>query len=142
MTDSILKGKKLINPVRRMKPGEDIKYLLLIKVPNSDETFWEVIKGREEAYNYIKDNITIIDVDESFIVANKMKEINLDNMHSIYDFIKFVKNENDIVDEFDPDDYISNINNSSDIGVGLESGGNVFTGVAGSYESAEDKEEE
>ena len=47
MTDSILKGKKLISPVRRIKPGEDIKYLLLIKVPNSDETFWEIITGRE-----------------------------------------------------------------------------------------------
>lgn len=139
MTDSILNGKKLINPVRRIKPGEDIKYLLLIKVPNSDETFWEIITGREEAYNYIKNNIDTIDVDESYIIANKI-ELDLDSMHTIYGFIKFVKEKNDITDEFDIDDYISNINNSSDIGVGLESAGKIFTGIAGSYESDEDED--
>ena len=140
MTDSILKEKKLINPVRRIKPGENIKYLLLIKIPNSDETYWEIIEGREEAYNYIKDNITIIDVEESFIIANKMKEVNLDEMHTIYGFIQFVKRENNIVDEFDIDDYLSNIDNSSDIGVGLETGGQVFTGIAGSFESNDEDE--
>ena len=140
MTDSILEGKKLISPVRRIKPGEDIKYLLLIKVPNSDETFWEIITGREEAYNYIKNNIDTIDVEESFIVSNKM-EIDLDKMHTIYGFVNFVKEKNDIVDEFDIEDYLSNIDKSSDIGLGLETGGFVFTGVAGSYESDEDTEE-
>jgi len=138
MTDSI-QERKLINPVRRLKPGENIKYLLLIKMPNSDETFWEIIEGREEAYNYIKNNIDIIDTENSFIVANKMKEINLDNMHTIYDFVKFVKEKNDIVDEFDIDDYL-NIDNSSYIGVGLETGGQVFTGIAGTFESAEEDE--
>lgn len=139
MTDSILKERKLFNPVRRIKPGEDIKYLLLIKVPNSDETYWKIITGREEAYQYIKDNRADIDIEESFIVANKI-EIDLDRMHTIYGFIKFVKEKNDIVDEFDIDDYISDINNASDIGIGLESAGKVFTGVAGTYESADDNE--
>lgn len=139
MSDSILNGKKLYSPVRRIKPGEDIKYLLLVKVPNSDERFWEIITGREEAYNYIKNNIDVIDVDESYIIATKT-EVDLDNMHTIYGFVKFVKEKNDIVDEFDIDDYISNINNSSDIGVGLETAGQVFTGIAGSYESHEEEE--
>lgn len=139
MANSILEGKTLINPVRKIKPGEDIKYLLLIKVPNSDERFWEIIQGREDAYQYIKDNITVIDVEESFIIANKMKEIDLDRMHTIYGFVQFVKKENNIVDEFDIEDYISNIDNSSDIGVGLETGGQVFTGIAGSFESHEDE---
>lgn len=134
MSDSILQKKKLISVVRRIKPGEDIKYLLLIKVPNTDETYWEVITGRETAYEYIKNNITEIDVDNSFIIANKQKEIDLDNMHTIYGFVQFVKKENDIVDEFDIDDYIVNIDNSANIGVGLESKGNVFTGIAGSFE--------
>lgn len=134
MSDSILQKKKLISVVRRIKPGEDIKYLLLIKVPNTDETYWEIITGRETAYEYIKNNITEIDVDNSFIIANKQKEINLDDMHTIYGFVQFVKKENDIVDEFDIDDYIVNIDNSANIGVGLESKGNVFTGIAGSFE--------
>ena len=69
-----------------------------------------------------------------------MKEVDLDNMHTIYGFVKFVKQENNIVDEFDIDDYQLNIDNSSNIGVGLESGGQIFTGVAGSYESAEDED--
>lgn len=138
MSDSILQKKKLISVVRRIKPGEDIKYLLLIKVPNTDETYWEVITGRETAYEYIKNNITEIDVDNSFIIANKQKEIDLDNMHTIYGFVKFVKKENDIVDEFDIDDYIVNIDNSANIGVGLESKGNVFTGIAGSFEDDDD----
>lgn len=141
MTDSILNEKKLISPVRRIKPGENIKYLLLIKVPSSDETYWEIITGREEAYNYIKNNITEIEPEESFIIADKMKEINLDNMHTIYGFVKYVKEQNNIVDEFDIDDYKSNINNASDIGVGLETAGQVFTGIAGTYESAEDDDE-
>lgn len=136
-----LEGKKLISPVRRLKPGEDIKYLLLIKTPNSDEAFWEIIQGREEAYNYIKNNIDIIDVENSFIIANKMKEVDLDNLHTIYGFVKFVKQENNIVDEFDIDDYEMNVDRSSNIGVGLESAGMVFTGIAGSYESAEDDDE-
>ena len=131
-------GKKLISPVRKLKPGEEIKYLLLIKVPNSDETYWEIITGREEAYLYIKNNITEIDTENSYVIANKMKEVDLYNMHTIYGFIKFVKEKNDIVDEFDVDDYISNINNSSDIGIGLESGGHVFTGIAGSFYSDND----
>ncbi len=138
MSDSILQKKKLISVVRRIKPGEDIKYLLLIKVPNTDETYWEVITGRETAYEYIKNNITEIDVDNSFIIANKQKEIDLDNMHTIYGFVQFVKKENDIVDEFDIDDYIVNIDNSANIGVGLESKGNVFTGIAGSFEDDDD----
>ena len=137
--ESILQGKKLVNPVRRLKPGEDIKYLILIKMPNSDETFWDIVTGREQAYNYIKNNIEIIDVYESFIIANKMKEINLDNMNTVYDFVKFVKEKNDIVDEFDIDDYVSNINKASDIGVGLESEGRVFTGIAGTFTSDEDE---
>lgn len=137
MTNSI-EGKKLVSPVRRLKPGEDIKYLLLIKVPNSDETYWDIVEGREEAYKYIKDNIDSIDVEESFIIANKMKEINLDQMHTIYGFVKFVKEENNIVDEFDIDDYQMNIDTSTNIGIGLESAGQVFTGVAGSYTSADE----
>lgn len=140
MTDNNLEGKKLISPVRRMKPGENMKYLLLIKTPNSDETFWEIIEGREEAYEYIKSNIDIIDPDNSYIIANKLKDINLDNLHTIYNFVKFVKEQNNIVDEFDIDDYLSNINNSSYIGVGLETAGNVFTGVAGSFTAEDDDE--
>lgn len=141
MTDSILQGKKLISPVKRLKPGHGIKYLLLIKVPNSDERYWEIIEGREEAYEYIKNNIDTIDVEESFIIANKMKEVNLDELHTIYGFVKFVKEENNIVDEFDIDDYSMPQDTSSYIGIGLESAGNVFTGIAGTYESAIDDEE-
>lgn len=142
MTDSILQNKKLISPVKRLKPGHGIKYLLLIKVPNSDETYWEIIEDREEVYNYIKNNIDTIDVEESFIIANKMKEVDLDKLHTIYGFVKFVKEENNIVDEFDIDDYMisSRKDTSAYIGIGLESAGQVFTGVAGSYESAEDEE--
>lgn len=136
---------KLVSPVRRLKPGEDIKYILLIKVPNSDETYWEIIKGREEVYNYVKNNITEIDIENSYIIANKMKEIDIDSLHNIYDFIRFVKEANNIVDEFDIDDYYisSNINESSseDIGKGLESAGQVFTGIVGTFEVVNDDDD-
>lgn len=142
---TVLEGKKLVSPVRRLKPGEDIKYLLLIKLPGSDETYWEIIKGREEVYNYVKNNIADIDIENSYIIANKMKEVDLDSMHNIYDFIRFVKEANDIVDEFDIDDYYisSNISESdgSDIGRGLESAGNVFTGIVGSFEAINDDDD-
>ena len=71
MSNSILEGKKLISPVRRLKPGEGIKYLLLIKVPNSDERFWEIIEDREEVYNYIKNNIDIIDPEDLSLLLIK-----------------------------------------------------------------------
>lgn len=138
MSNSILEGKKLINPVRRIKPGENNRYLLLIKIPNSDETYWEFITGRENAYEYIKNNIIEIDVDESFIIVNKLKEIDFDRLHTIYGFVKYVKETDSIVDEFDIDDYVINIDTSVNIGVGLESQGQVFTGIADSFESADD----
>lgn len=131
--------RKMINPVRRMKPGEDIKYLLLIKVPGSDETYWEIITGREEAYEYIKNNIDTIDAEESYIIANDMK-IDLENMHKIIDFVKFVKEANDITDDFDIDDYNFGVDNSKNIGVGLETNGQVFTGIKGSYDYEDDDE--
>ena len=137
MSDSILQQKKLVSPVRRLKPGENIKYLLLIKLPESDESFWEIITGREEAYNYIKNNISSIDVEESYIIASETT-VDLDSLHTIYGFIKFVKEKNDIVDEFDIDDYLITNNNATDIGVGLESAGQVFTGIAGTFESDDD----
>lgn len=144
MTNNSILQTPLISAARKLKPGEDIKYLLLIKTPNSDETFWDIITGRETAYQYIKDNISIIDVENSFIIADGMKNINFNNMHTVYNFVKFVKEKNDIVDEFDIDDYGNNINNdnASDIGVGLESAGNIFTGIAGSFDSADDNDEE
>lgn len=132
MSDSILKQQKFVNPVHRYVPGEEITYLLLVKQINSDETFWEIIKGRVEAYDYIKNNIDIIDPEQSFIVANNTK-INLENMHTLYDFVKYVKKENDIVDEFDIDDWKPNVDTSMNIGIGLESAGSVFTGIAGSF---------
>ncbi len=142
MKDTILQETtKLRSVVRRLKPGEDIKYLLLIKVPDSDEQYWEIITGREEAYKYIKNNIAEIDLDYSFIIANGMKNINLENMHKIYDFVKFVKEENDISDEFDVDDYLTGVDTSYNIGEGLATGGNVFTGVSGSFESINDDDE-
>lgn len=141
-TSSILKEKKLQQVVRRIKPGEDIMYLLLIKVPGSDETFWEIITGREEAYNFIKDNIAEIDPNQSYIVASNT-EINLDNLHTVYDFVIFVKNKNNIVDEFDIDDYTYESSNGfENIGVGLESAGQVFTGIAGTFEEADNNTEE
>lgn len=136
-----MEERKLISPVRKLKPGENIKYLLLIKFPQSDDGYWTIIEGRENAYQYIKDNITEIDLEESYVIANKMKEIDLDNMHTMLGFVNFVKEANDIVDEFDVNDYLSNIDNSIDIGVGLESAGNVFTGIAGSYLSVEENDD-
>lgn len=137
--------KKLISPVRRLNPGEDIKYLLLIKNPDTDETYWTIITGREEAYNYIKNNIGEIDVDNSYIIANKMKEIDLDSLHSIYGFVNYVKKENNIIDEFDIDDYLINQNVStsdpSEIGKGLESAGRVFTGLVDSFEAIDDDDD-
>lgn len=143
MADSILQGKKLIHPIRRIKPGENTRYLILVKNPESDETFWEFITGREEVYKYIRDNIDIIDPLKSYIFANKMKEIDFDNLHTIYDFTKWVKEKNNIEDDFDIEEYVinnnSNIDNVTNIGVGLETRGNTFIGVAGSFYSDDDK---
>lgn len=144
MPNNSILQKPLVSAARKLKPGENIKYLLLIKIPDSDDTFWEIIKGRELAYDYIKNNIDQIEVDQSFIIANGMKNIDFDNMHTIYNFVKFVKQENNIVDDFDIEDYTSgdnniNINNPSDIGIGLESAGKTFTGIAGTFDSNENE---
>lgn len=143
MNESIFNKKQsTVSPIRKMIPGEDKRYILLIKCINSDETYWEMIKGRLEAYNYIKENIEDIDIDNSYIIVHGQERINFDNMHNLYLFMKDAREKNNIEDGFDIDDYSSFSDDEykipaqeSDIDYS-----NVFTGVAGSFEDANEEE--
>lgn len=85
------------------KHPEDRQYLICIKAkPGSGETdSWDIVIGRTEAYNYIKDNIDYIDIEHSFILVESLP---LEKRASIYAFMKHVGDFYE--DSFDIEDYI------------------------------------
>lgn len=85
------------------KHPEDRQYLICIrtKVDSGTEDFWDIVIGRTEAYEYIKSNIDLIDLERSFILVETLP---LDKRQSIYAFMKHV--EEFYSDNFDIEDYI------------------------------------
>ena len=79
-----------------------------IQTPYRD---WELVTGRQAAYDYIKSMIendyVIINVEESKIIVNS-ENVKITDGVSIYDFMKTMKDNNKIIDytSFDIEDYI------------------------------------
>jgi hypothetical protein len=65
---------------------------------------WELITGRKQLYEFIKGLIETLNLDESFILADK--EI-LNNRLTVYEFMKYVVEEQKLYpdDNFNIDDY-------------------------------------
>lgn len=84
-------------------------YLVLLE--DTEESFrdWQIITGRQEAYDYIKGMIEgqefgCIDVEKSMIVVNTLT---IDKAITIYEFMKEMKLKDKVIDytSFDIDDY-------------------------------------
>ena len=89
---------------------ETKQYIILysdIGGDESDSEFpfrWEACQGRQNAYDYIKSNAAVIDIDKSIIVV---EDVPIKDCLTVRQFVKFLKNSN-MVDEYDGfeiDDY-------------------------------------
>ena len=85
----------------RTKSHEEKQYLICIAAKPGDYDLWEIVIGRTNAYEFIKDNIDIIDFDRSFILV---EDCNLNQRKSIYAFVKYVQDLYN--DGFDIEEYI------------------------------------
>ena len=80
---------------------ENKVYLLCIAGKDGADDSWELITGRTELYETIKNSIDFIDLDRSFVLVESAK---LENRKSIVAFMKYA--EQFFQDSFDIDDYI------------------------------------
>lgn len=85
----------------KKKNPEDRQYLICISAKDGEDDSWQIITGRTNAYEYLKDNIDFINFDESFILV---ESCTLEQRKSIYAFLKHV--EQFYEDSFDVDDYV------------------------------------
>lgn len=88
-------------------PDLDKEYLICFKYGTDEEgevNDWKLIAGRKNLYKFIKDMIETMDIDESFIVADKTA---LEKRISVYDFMKLVIEGQNLYpdDNFNIDDY-------------------------------------
>lgn len=103
----IKEDKNLSSSISPSDP-ELIEYVILftdIGYESEDEPFrWIKIQGRSRAYQSIKDNATMINIDQSFIIA---ETVALKDALSIREFCEYLKNAEviDPNDDFDINDY-------------------------------------
>ena len=83
------------------KHPEDRQYLICIRSKSGAQDIWEIVLGRTEAYEYIKENIDDINLEHSFILVESLP---LEKRASIYAFMKHV--ESLYLDNFDIEDYV------------------------------------
>ena len=111
--------QKALKSEERRKKGDEYKYLILLSGEYKDsdgEVYkdWGIVKGRQKAYDYIKDILlaqddldtdVIIDVSESFIIAQppviteSTPRITFENMLSVYQFMRRMLIDGLVVDE-------------------------------------------
>ena len=85
-----------------IKNNPELKeYLLCIAGKDGADDTWEMITGRTELYETIKNNIEWIDLERSFVLLSTAK---LENRKSIVAFMKYC--ERFFNDSFDIEDYI------------------------------------
>lgn len=96
------KMTEMVTIVDNGKSKEEKEYLMCIRYL-SDDYEWDIIKGRKNAYEYIKDIAEYIDLDDSFVLV---ETLTLDKRINVYKFMKHVQNSYD--DGFDINDVIIN----------------------------------
>lgn len=103
----IKQDKDLAQSISPSNP-ELIEYVILftdIGYESEDEPFrWIKVQGRSNAYQSIKDNATMINVDASFILA---ESVALKDALSVREFCEYLRNANvlDEDDDFNINDY-------------------------------------
>ena len=83
------------------KDKEHKEYLICITFISDGDYEWNIIKGRKNTYEYIKDMIEYIDVDESFVLV---EHLTLDKRISVYKFMKYAQDSYN--DGFDIDEVV------------------------------------
>ena len=100
-------GKKVLEEITPVDP-EKRQYVLLMKCIDNNVEFyqWESMEGRTETYNYIVDNIDILNIypEESFVLT---ENVALKDALTIAEFIRYLKNS-ELVEEdgFNIEEYI------------------------------------
>lgn len=93
---------KVINEIAPEDP-EQKQYILLytdLGYEDGDKEFplrWEAVQGRTNAYESIKSNAAVIDVDKSIVIV---ENVSIKDCLSIRQFVNYIKNA-DMVDKFD-----------------------------------------
>lgn len=92
------------------------EYLLLLTMkddePDSAERTWEVIKGRENLYVYIRQNLDNFYITKSYVLVEKST---LEEMITVREFMKHCEDIDDLRDDnFDIDDYLDEEDDDDD----------------------------
>lgn len=94
--------KEMVKIVKdEVKTPEEKQYLICIRGKDGGADEWNIVEGRTEAYEYIKDSIEYIDLEKSFILVENLP---LAKRKSIFAFMKYVQDNYE--DGFDIEDYI------------------------------------
>lgn len=101
---------KVINEIAPEDP-EQKQYIILytdLGYENSDEEFplrWEAVQGRKTAYDTIKANASVIDIDKSIVLA---ETVAFKDSLTVREFVNYLKNSDYIDDDgFDINDFSS-----------------------------------
>lgn len=104
-------NEQQLTPFVKVVKQDPNNTLYLICLRGTEEDIWNIVEGREAAYEYIKDNIDGVIIEESFILAENQP---LRKRKDIYTYMKYVEKFFPD-DRFDIDDYIINNNNEDRI---------------------------
>ena len=75
-------------------------FLILLIYEEDESRYWEICEDRQSAYDFIKDNIKAIDVDNSRVIS---ETVSFANDISVADFVLHVLETGKIIDEgYDP----------------------------------------
>lgn len=95
--------KEMVTIVKdQKKTPEEKQYLICIRGKDGGTDEWNILEGRTDAYEYIKNNIEYIDLDTSFILVENLP---LAKRKSIFAFMKYVQDNYE--DGFDIEDYVN-----------------------------------
>lgn len=99
--------EKVINEIAPEDP-EQKQYILLYTDLGYDENDefplrWEAAQGRTQAYEHIKANASVIDIDKSIVIV---ESVTIKDALSVREFVDYIKNSNFVDDDsFDINDF-------------------------------------
>lgn len=96
--------KQLVKMASVVKQNPDNKvYLICLRTNEGD--MWDIVEGRYEAWEYIKDKCIYhgVNVEESFILVDSLT---LPKRKSVYDFMKYTETLLEDTEGFDIEDYV------------------------------------
>ena len=97
----VVMARRVDNSKPRDKNPEEKEYLICIVNKNGTDYDWDIIEGRTNVYEYIKEEIEFIDLEKSFVLVESLP---LSGRKTIYAFMKYVQEFYE--DSFDIEDYV------------------------------------